>query len=67
MAHPADLIMFPVLTIVYVRLAKREEREARRQLGDVYTSYARQVPRFLPRMRRTGPACPPPGAERSSP
>jgi protein-S-isoprenylcysteine O-methyltransferase Ste14 len=46
------LIMFPVLTIVYVRLAKREEREARQQLGDIYTSYALQVPRFLPRMKK---------------
>ncbi len=52
------LIMFPILTFVYVRLAKREEREALRALGQVYTHYMRYVPGFFPRFRKTAPACP---------
>lgn len=48
------LIMFPVLVWVYVRLAKREEKEALRALGKVYACYARQTPRFFPRLRKSG-------------
>ena len=43
------LAMFPVLLIMYWRLALKEEREVETQLGDVYRSYAAQVPRFIPR------------------
>ena len=43
------LAMFPVLLIMYWRLALKEEREVEAQLGDVYRSYAAQVPRFIPR------------------
>lgn len=46
------LIMFPVLVFIYVRLAKREEREAADLLGEVYLRYAARVPRFLPRRRK---------------
>ncbi len=60
------LIMFPFLAFIYVRLAKREEREAQQHLGEVYIRYARFVPRFLPHLRKTRPGCPPPDAERST-
>ena len=43
------LAMFPILLIMYWRLALKEEREVEAQLGDVYRSYAAQVPRFIPR------------------
>ena len=43
------LAMFPVLLIMYWRLALKEEREVEAQLGDVYRNYAAQVPRFIPR------------------
>ena len=43
------LAMFPVLLIMYWRLALKEEREVEAQLGDVYRSYAAKVPRFIPR------------------
>jgi len=60
------LIMFPILAWVYVRLAKREEREAAAFLGNVYVRYARQVPRFFPHLGRMPVDCRPSGTERSS-
>lgn len=42
------LIMFPILVAMYVRLAKREEREALRDFGEEYVRYARKVPAFIP-------------------
>jgi protein-S-isoprenylcysteine O-methyltransferase Ste14 len=44
------LIMFPVLVIVYSRLAHREEREAFERFGELYAQYAQNVPRFIPRI-----------------
>lgn len=41
--------MFPILLIVYWRLALREERDVEAELGDVYRRYAARVPRFVPR------------------
>jgi protein-S-isoprenylcysteine O-methyltransferase Ste14 len=43
------LVMFPILVAMYVRLAHREEREARAQFGEAYERYARRVPGFIPR------------------
>lgn len=48
------LIMFPVLVAMYVRLARREEREALAQFGDRYATYAASTPAFIP--RRAQPA-----------
>lgn len=45
------LAMFPVLVVMYVRLAHREEAEATLVFGDRYTRYAARTPRFLPRWR----------------
>ncbi len=42
------LVMFPVLVFMYVRLARREEREALREFGEEYASYARRTPGFIP-------------------
>ena len=44
------LAMFPVLTFMYVKLAKSEEREAIAEFGNVYTAYAIDVPGFIPRL-----------------
>jgi protein-S-isoprenylcysteine O-methyltransferase Ste14 len=46
------LLMFPVLVWMYVKLARREEREAREQFGKEYHAYAAQVPAFFPRLRK---------------
>ena len=46
------LAMFPVLTVMYVKLAQSEEREAIAEFGAAYTAYAADVPTFIPRLRR---------------
>lgn len=42
------LVMFPILAWMYVRLARSEEKEAKKEFGDVWESYARQTPAFIP-------------------
>src|SRR5215470_18060870 len=44
------LAMFPVLTVMYVRLAKSEEREAIAEFGNAYTTYMAEVSGFVPRI-----------------
>lgn len=46
------LAMFPVLVVMYVRLARAEEREAIAEFGDVYRKYMTQVPGFIPSWNR---------------
>jgi protein-S-isoprenylcysteine O-methyltransferase Ste14 len=48
------LVMFPVLVLVYRRLAIAEERETRERFGDDWDAYASRTPRFLPRRRGGG-------------
>ncbi len=45
------LIMFPILVVMYVRLAHREEREIQTEFGEAYTRYAANTPRFFPHLR----------------
>jgi len=45
------LIMFPVLIWVYQRLARREEKEALAEFGELYARYAQNTPRFIPHIR----------------
>ena len=44
------LLMFPVLLLMYGRLAVTEENEMRKQFGATYDAYAQPIPRFIPRM-----------------
>lgn len=44
------LAMFPVLTVMYVRLARSEEREALATFGSAYEDYMHRVPGFIPRL-----------------
>ena len=46
------LAMFPVLVIMYIRLAKGEERAALTEFGDTYRRYMTEVPGFIPRFDR---------------
>jgi protein-S-isoprenylcysteine O-methyltransferase Ste14 len=46
------LVMFPILVVMYVRLARREEREALAAFGDAYARYAANTPAFFPRVGR---------------
>ena len=43
------LVMFPILVVVYVRLAKREERMAIEEFGDVYLRYMESTPGWVPK------------------
>ncbi len=43
------LAMFPVLVYMYVRLARREEREVAAEFGEAYRRYAVRTPAFFPR------------------
>ena len=49
------LIMFPILVMMYVRLAHREEREISAEFGEAYTRYTARTPAFFPHLRHTPP------------
>ncbi len=42
-------IMFGVLVVMYMRLARQEEREVAAEFGDEYRAYVQSRPGFLPR------------------
>jgi len=44
------LLMFPILVVMYVRLAIAEERQVEKEFGQVWRDYAARTPRFLPRI-----------------
>ena len=46
------LIMFPILVVVYVRLARREEQMALAEFGDEYRGYMETTPAWIPKFRR---------------
>ena len=50
------LAMFPVLLLMYGRLAITEEAEMRDQFGQAWERYAQHTPRFLPRWGRSAGA-----------
>lgn len=50
----ATFVMFPVLLLVYRRLAIREEEGVRAEHADAWSAYAAQTPRLLPRLHRRG-------------
>ena len=46
------LAMFPVLTVMYVKLARSEEHDARAEFSEAYAKYAAEVPGFIPKLGR---------------
>ena len=46
------LAMFPVLTVMYIKLARAEERDSMAEFGNAYAKYAAEVPGFIPRLSR---------------
>lgn len=44
------LAMFPVLVVMYIRLARHEEKEALANFGEVYRDYMARVPGFIPNL-----------------
>ena len=45
------LIMFPILVTMYVKLARREEKEVQADFGEKYRRYRDSTPAFLPRIK----------------
>lgn len=45
------LAMWPILIVMYYRLAKREEKEAIEAFGERYEEYKRNTPMFLPAIK----------------
>ena len=50
------LAMFPILLVMYGRLAVTEDAQMRRRFGPEFDAYAARTPRFLPALRRQAPA-----------
>ena len=44
------LLMFPVLVVMYVQLARHEEGEVRAEFGDAYDRYAAKTPAWIPHL-----------------
>lgn len=44
------LVMFPVLVFMYVKLARTEEREAKKEFGRAWKKYAIKTPSFMPKI-----------------
>jgi protein-S-isoprenylcysteine O-methyltransferase Ste14 len=42
------LIMWPILAILYYRLARKEEKKIEQKFGREYVGYKAKVPMFLP-------------------
>jgi protein-S-isoprenylcysteine O-methyltransferase Ste14 len=47
------LVLFPILVVVYYRLARREEAEMTAAFGGVYENYMKRTPRFIPRLKKS--------------
>lgn len=48
------LAMYPVLIVMYARLARSEERDSVAHFGDEYVTYMQEVPTFMPHWRPAG-------------
>ncbi len=46
------LAMFPILVFMYLKLAKREEKDSEKEFGERYRSYAQKTPAFIPKLER---------------
>jgi protein-S-isoprenylcysteine O-methyltransferase Ste14 len=46
------LAMFPVLVVMYVRLAIAEERDSEQAFGQAWRAYAATTPRFIPSLKQ---------------
>jgi protein-S-isoprenylcysteine O-methyltransferase Ste14 len=46
------LLMFPILCLIYVRLAKAEEGDVEKEFGEAYTVFKNSTPAFIPFIKR---------------
>ncbi len=44
------LVMFPILVVMYIRLAKKEEQEVETKMGEEYRRYKMVTPSFFPHL-----------------
>lgn len=44
------VLMYPVLVVMYVKLARIEEKESREYFGEAYDRYKEKTPGFIPRL-----------------
>jgi len=49
----STLVMFPILVVVYLKLARHEEQVALVEFGDLYREYMAVTPAFFPKFRPT--------------
>lgn len=52
------VLMFPLLVVMYVRLARAEERDAQAAFGAAYDQYAAVTPGWIPRFGKPGGEAP---------
>ena len=45
---PISALLWPILVIIYFRLARKEEREIENEFGEKYLEYKRKVSMFIP-------------------
>ena len=48
----STLLLWPILAILYYRLAKEEDKELEERFGEEYRKYKRMVPMLMPRIHR---------------
>jgi protein-S-isoprenylcysteine O-methyltransferase Ste14 len=48
----STVLLWPILAILYYRLAKEEDKELEERFGEEYRKYKRMVPMLIPRMHR---------------
>jgi protein-S-isoprenylcysteine O-methyltransferase Ste14 len=46
--NPTLLIMYPILLILYYKLARREEKQVLKEFGEAYSKYKETTPMFFP-------------------
>jgi protein-S-isoprenylcysteine O-methyltransferase Ste14 len=46
------VLLWPVILILYYRLAKKEEKHSEKLFGEEYRKYKRSVPMFIPQIRK---------------
>jgi protein-S-isoprenylcysteine O-methyltransferase Ste14 len=54
--NPLMLLMYPILLILYYKLARKEEKQILKEYGDAYLKYKESTPMFFPiKFHRTKP------------
>jgi len=49
------IVLWPLLALLYYRLAKTEDKEMEAKFGDEFRKYKQKVPMFIPRLKRKLP------------